>query len=102
MLKLPVCPHCHTVYTYSEVRKIAKEKSHICYHCKNEFKASKMPCIVLVLVLLVLAVSVNVGVLYMTPSLNFYVLMAINIIFILIAVAFYPLFVAFKKLKEKQ
>lgn len=100
MLKLPVCPHCHTVYSYGEVRKIAKEKSHICYHCKKEFKASRKPCIVPAIILLVLAVAANVGVLYMTPSLNFYVLVGINVFFILLAAALFPLFTVFKDIKK--
>lgn len=102
MLKLPTCPHCHTVYSYGEVKKIAKEKSHTCYHCKKEFKASKKPCIILVLVLLVLAIAANVGVLYMTPSLNFYVLVGINIVFILLFIVLYPLLTAFKDINKKQ
>lgn len=87
MLKLPICPHCHTVYGYREVKKIAKEKSHTCYHCKNEFRASKRPCLVLILILFVLAVAANVGVLYMSPNLNFYALVGINVIFILLFIA---------------
>lgn len=102
MLKLPICPYCHTVYSYSEVRKIAGEKSHTCYHCKKQFKASKKPCVVLVLVLLVLAVAANVGVLYMAPNLNFYVLVGINVFFILLFIALYPLFIAFKDTEKKQ
>lgn len=102
MLKLPTCPHCHTIYSYGEVKKIAKEKSHTCYHCKKEFKASKKPCIILVLVLLVLAIAANVGALYMTPSLNFYFLVGINIVFILLFIVLYPLFTAFKDIYKQK
>jgi len=100
MLKLPICPHCHTVYGYREVKKIVKEKSHTCYHCKNEFRASKRPCLVLILILFVIAVAANVGVLYMSPNLNFYALVGINVIFILLFIALYPLFVSFKDIKK--
>lgn len=100
MLKLPVCPHCHTVYSYGEVCKIAKEKSHTCYHCKKQFRPNKAPCAVLIAALVVIAVAANVGALYMTPNLNFYTLVGINIFLILIAFLLYPMFVAFKKLKE--
>lgn len=102
MLKLPICPHCHTVYTYGEVKKIVKEKSHTCYHCKKKFKAVKKPCILLVFILLVIAVAVNVGVLYMTPSLNFYVLVGINVVFVLLFIVLYPLFVSFKDIKKRK
>ena len=94
------CPHCHTIYGYREVKKIAKEKSHTCYHCKNEFRASKRPCLVLILILFVLAVAANIGVLYMSPNLNFYALVGINVIFILLFIALYPLFVSFKDIKK--
>lgn len=55
---------------------------------------------VLILILFVLAVAANVGVLYMTPSLNFYALFGINVIFILLFIALYPLFVSFKDIKN--
>ena len=54
------------------------------------------------LVLLVLAIAANVGVLYMTPSLNFYFLVGINIVFILLFIVLYPLFTAFKDINKKQ
>lgn len=54
----------------------------------------------LILILFVLAVAANVGVLYMSPSLNFYALVGINVIFILLFIALYPLFVSFKDIKK--
>lgn len=55
---------------------------------------------VLILILFVLAVAANVGVLYMSPNLNFYALVGINVIFILLFIALYPLFVSFKDIKK--
>lgn len=55
---------------------------------------------VLILILFVLAVAANVGVLYMSPNLNFYALVGINVIFILLFIALYPLFVSFKNIKR--
>lgn len=52
------------------------------------------------IILLVLAVAANVGVLYMTPSLNFYVLVGINVFFILLAAALFPLFTVFKDINK--
>lgn len=54
---------------------------------------------VLILILFVLALAANVGVLYMSPNLNFYALVGINVIFILLFIALYPLFVSFKDIK---
>ena len=55
---------------------------------------------VLILILFVLAVAANVGVLYMSPNLNFYALVGIIVIFILLFIALYPLFVSFKDIKK--
>lgn len=41
MLKLPVCPHCRTVYYYSDVMKSTKNKRMECYHCKKKFAVKK-------------------------------------------------------------
>lgn len=41
MLKLPVCPHCQTVYYYGEVMKSTKQKTMECYHCKKKFTVNK-------------------------------------------------------------
>ena len=41
MLKLPVCPHCQTIYYYDEVMKSTKQKTMECYHCKKEFTVKK-------------------------------------------------------------
>ena len=40
MLRLPVCPHCHAVYTYKEVSDMHSGNM-ICYHCKKKFSVSK-------------------------------------------------------------
>ncbi len=40
MFKLPICPHCHTVYDYKEVAKNQKEFQ--CYHCKKKIKVKKI------------------------------------------------------------
>lgn len=57
---------------------------------------------VLILILFVLAVAANVGVLYMSPNLNFYALVGINIVFILLFIVLYPLFTVFKDINKKQ
>ena len=39
--KQSVCPHCKTVYRYSDLKKIMWKKSDSCYHCKKNFKVSR-------------------------------------------------------------
>lgn len=41
MFKLPVCPHCHTVYRYGDVRQVMNKKQYECYNCKKTMIISK-------------------------------------------------------------
>lgn len=58
MLKLPVCPHCHTVYYYGDVMKSTKHKKMECYHCKKKFAVKKWKgrCILISVVAIIVAV----------------------------------------------
>lgn len=60
MFRLPVCPHCKTVYYYKEVIK-NKEKICTCYNCKGKFKQSKVKgYLILFLIIAVITVAVNI------------------------------------------
>lgn len=98
MFKLPTCPYCNTVYRYGDVRKIQYHKGHKCYHCKKDFKISRKGVWLLLLIVTVAAVFINVFQLYATPSLNFFLLMAVDIITVLIGFFLIPFFINFKQI----
>lgn len=97
MFGLPVCPHCHTVYRYGDVKKALKNKQEKCYHCKNDFKVTKSGIWVLLLIIFVLGIALNVFQLSVFENINFAAIFITNIVLILLAVLFLPFFVGFKK-----
>ena len=103
MFRLPVCPHCGTVYHYRDTYKIAGKKTAECYHCKKSFKASVFPSVlVLILIWLLLNVSTNVILLSRMHTLNLILLLGITLGYMALAAVFLPFFVRFKKQKEEQ
>lgn len=101
MFKLPICPHCSTIYRYGEVKNSVKDKTKTCYHCGKTFAVSKKGAVLLFVVLIAAASAINVLELYITPSLNFLVLAATNIILLIIGIVLIPFFVKFKKINGK-
>lgn len=102
MFRLPICPHCHTIYRYSEVKKATNHKKLTCYHCKKEFSVSKKNIILLFIAVCVIAMVVNVIQLYISPSLNIMMIFATNIILVIIGLILVPYFIRFKKIFKKE
>ena len=57
MFKLPVCPHCHTVYRYKDVRRVMNKKEQECYNCKKKMKISRKGFWILALIAVLLSVG---------------------------------------------
>lgn len=103
MFQLPVCPYCHTVYRYKEVRKTKDEKMQKCYHCHKTFSISKFPgFLVLWLLVVISAVLLNIAVLLIMPAFNVIPLLVISFIAILLGLVFIPYFVKYKKIENKR
>ena len=96
MFKLPICPYCHTIYRYGDVKKVSKKSFEKCYHCKKDFKVSKSGILVLLLIIMVIGVALNIFQMTNFENLNFIVLFVTNIVLILLAVLFLPFFIKFK------
>lgn len=100
MFRLPVCPYCHTVYHYGEVRKIKNKKNGSCYHCKKKFKISKLPgYIVLWSIFTVTAVLMNIAVLLIMPVFTIWPLVVISVLVEVIGILFIPYFISYKKIE---
>lgn len=96
MLKLPVCPHCHTIYRYGDVKNTLYEKNHKCYHCNKIFIISKIRILFLFIIIALIAAIFNVFELYMMAGINFIALLVTNIIIITVGILLIPFFVKFK------
>ena len=98
MFRLPVCPHCGTVYRYKDTKDAIKKKKNVCYHCKKDFTARLFPyALVLLGISAVMSITINIILLNRMETLNLIALIAVTSAFIMIAIILLPFFVKFKK-----
>ncbi len=99
MFRLPVCPHCHTVYHYGDVRKNKDKKVIQCYHCKKNFIQSRKGFIVLFAVAAAAAVIINTVVLSVSDDIrgSIVTVSSVSVIAVVLAIIFAPYFIIYKK-----
>lgn len=97
MFRLPVCPHCKTIYRYKDVKKKSVEKECNCYHCGKKFRVSKKKILILFLIIALITAIFDVFALYMIAGTNLAGLMITNIIAVTAGFLLVPYFVEFKK-----
>lgn len=101
MLKLPVCPYCHTVYGYKDVL-LNKNKKSSCYHCKRKFIQSKFKgYLYLILSAVFIAVVINIFIINLVANIFSAVIpmFIVSIAIIVIGFLISPFFVSYKKIK---
>lgn len=99
MFRLPVCPHCNTVYSYKEVKENNKKKEICCYHCKKTFKNSRKGIAILAIIVIILTAIINVFLLNIMTD-KFITIIPISIISIaavIIGMMLIPYFISYKK-----
>ena len=102
MFRLPVCPHCGTVYRYKDTKTAIKNKENECYHCQKRFKAKLFPYILVgALIPLILCIALNIFLLTRMTNLQLLPLFAVTIVFLLIIYIIIPFFTKFKKIEDK-
>ena len=98
MFRLPICPHCGTVYHYKEVRNAVKKKENTCYHCEKKFRARLFPGILIAAVIpIALSILLNLVMLNRMQEMQLLPLFAVTLAFLLIIYLIIPFFVSFKK-----
>ncbi|MGN1432714.1 MAG: TIGR04104 family putative zinc finger protein [Ruminococcus sp.] len=97
MFKLPVCPHCKTIYRYKDVKKELNKKESTCYHCGKKFKTSKKKILILFLIIAFITAIFDVLALYMIAGTNLIGMIIMNIIAVTAGFFLIPYFVEFKK-----
>lgn len=106
MFRLPVCPHCGTVYRYKDTKEAIKNKENTCYHCQKRFKAKVFPYLLVgALIPLVLCIGFNIFLLTRMTNFELLPLFAATLLCILIIYLIIPFFTKFKKVdneKEKK
>lgn len=102
MFRLPVCPHCGTVYRYIDTKKAIKNKENECYHCQKNFRAKIIPYILVgALIPLILCIALNIFLLTRMTNLLLLPLFAVTLVFMLIIYLIVPFFTKFKKIEDK-
>ena len=103
MFRLPVCPHCGTVYHYKETAQAVRKKENSCYHCQKKFRAKVFPYLLVgALLPLLLCVAFNIFLLTRMENLQLLPLFAVTLICLLAIYIILPFFTVFKKTEEKE
>ena len=100
--KQSVCPHCETIYRYSDLNKIKFKKSTECYHCGKALRVSRMSLWILAAELIVIYAILNVIALGVMDIFSFLALYIMNIIPILAAVFIAPMYIEIIKIKNRK
>lgn len=101
MFRLPVCPHCGTVYRYKDTKNAVRNKENTCYHCRKPFKAKVFPYILIGAVLpLAACIGINLFLLTRMDHLQLLPLFGVTLVFILIICLLIPFFTHFKITKD--
>lgn len=102
MLKLPLCPYCHAVYHYGQVREKTHNKEIACHHCGKKFAVSyKKGRALLLLIAAAVLVAVNLLCLNLFENITIWVCMSITIVLLALTIPLFPYTVRFKKLEKK-
>lgn len=101
--KLPVCPYCHGVYRYGEVRKLSKYKNIQCRNCEKVFIISeKKEKIIYFSVICLLLIAINLLLFYTITGITIYHSLVFTVLFFSVSLIFYPFFIKFKKQNEDE
>ena len=103
MFRLPVCPHCGTVYRYKDTKAAIKNKENTCYHCQKRFRAKRFPYMIVgALLPVLLSIAVNIFLLTRMKTLQLIPLFAVTLLGLMIVYLIIPFFTKFKKTEEKE
>ena len=103
MFRLPVCPHCGTVYRYRDTKKAIRNKENTCYHCQKKFRAKIFPYLIVgALIPLALCIGFNIILLSRMTNLELLPLFAVTLLCILIVYLIIPFFTKFKKSENEK
>lgn len=101
MFKLPICPHCSTIYRYGDTKKAIRKKDNECYHCHKTFRTKIFPYVLIeAAVLIAASIGLNVLILFRSSSLSLVPLFAVTVGFLILIYLLIPFFTHFKKTEE--
>lgn len=102
MLKLPLCPYCHAVYHYRQVRESTHEKEIVCHHCGKKFAVSyKKGRALLLLAAAAVLIAVNLLFLNLFENITIWGCLGFTIVLLVLTFSLFPFTVRYKKLEKK-
>lgn len=102
MFRLPVCPHCCTVYRYGDVRRVTYRREQVCYHCKKTMRVSRRGWWLLAAIAVVLSVLSNILVMNLVPNATYLTMYLVTVCWIVAAYFMRPFFTQFKSNEPKK
>lgn len=103
MLKLPICPYCHAVNSYNDVRKSAKAKAKRCHHCNAMYRVSYLlGRIILLMIVGIILVAFNLLILYTSQGLNLHLMLIVTAVGVALAVMLFPFTVRYKRMSREE
>lgn len=103
MFRLPVCPHCRTVYRYGDVVKNKHHKKIQCYNCKKYFRQSKKGYLMLGLLVFLVSLIINIVTIAIFKDIfkSVVPMFIISVVIIFIGLLLTPLFIKYKNIKSE-
>ncbi len=101
MFHLPICPYCHAVYRYSEVKNL-KVKQCECYHCKKNFSVNRRLRSLPVIIVSVLLIIIDLFLLHTSKDINLLPMAGVNALVIFLSFLMTPFAVRFLPMEEKR
>ena len=95
--KQSVCPHCGTIYRYSDLKPLKWKKQTACYHCGKMIRVSKISLWILVLELLLIYALLNVIAINVLHTVTLLPLFIMNVAPAVAAVILVPFYLELKK-----
>ncbi|MGN0537604.1 MAG: hypothetical protein ACI4M3_06475 [Acutalibacteraceae bacterium] len=103
MFKLPVCPYCHAVNSYNDVRKSTKLKVKRCHHCNAMYRISYLAGrIILLSVVGTLLIAFNLLILYTSKVLDLRLMTIVTFLGVDLAVVLFPFTVRYKTMSRQE
>lgn len=95
--KQSVCPHCGTIYRYSDLSPLKWKKQTVCYHCKKTIRVSKKSIWILFAELILLYAVINAIAINVFQAVTLLPLFIMNVIPAVAAVLLVPFYLELKK-----
>lgn len=102
IFRLPICPYCHAVTRYSDVKRTTHNKIIKCHHCNKNYLVSYLKGrIILISIVSIALIVINIFLLKQTTGVTIPFLAIGDAVVVLVAVFLFPFTVRYEELPRK-